>query len=542
VSAPIVNLGRDFTQPVGIPYDPANTTQVHPYDLQYVMWAIGGAPPPPIVGLAAQGAVRSAAFYLGPKPENEEGTPVISEAGVGTFTELIPDGGAYRKVGTVAKPWHEVRANFLYGNGSSITGVTHPADLAAYQLLSAKGVANGYAALDSDGKVPAAQLPAIAITDTFVVVSEVAMLALDAETGDVAIRTDLTKSFILAGTDPTQLADWQEILAPNSVTSVFGSTGAITALTVGNGMSLGYSGTGTINASALGGATFAAPGAIGSTTPAAGNFTTLGATGRITASTDLLLNAAGLAVLLYGNPGYIDGFRSVMPGFASESSDAFAASAFFLTSGGLTSDVGFKRGGTNVARLTNGSTGAGILQFGSLSKISSPSDGVVALTDNAGTAFVGLQFGGVTSSFPMWKRSSAQLQARLADDSGFADIHGSYVAAKGGGFQSVNASDTSFYALLANNLQLNDVFQIKWSSDSTYYGTPDLYLDRAAANVLAVTSNGTTGGAAIELFEMTAPGNPGTGGARFYAIDNGGKTEVICKFDDGSTAQVCIQP
>jgi hypothetical protein len=91
-----------------------------------------------------------------------------------------------------------------------------------------RGSANGVASLDAGGKVPTSQLPALAITDTFVVASQAAMLALTAETGDVAVRTDLNKTFILAGDDPTTLGDWQEVLAPTAaVSSVNGYTGAV---------------------------------------------------------------------------------------------------------------------------------------------------------------------------------------------------------------------------------------------------------------------------------------------------------------------------
>jgi hypothetical protein len=48
-------------------------------------------------------------------------------------------------------------------------------------------------------KLQNSDLPAIAITDTFVVSSQTALLALTAERGDVAVRTDLNKSFILKG-------------------------------------------------------------------------------------------------------------------------------------------------------------------------------------------------------------------------------------------------------------------------------------------------------------------------------------------------------
>lgn len=86
--------------------------------------------------------------------------------------------------------------------------------------------------LGSNGKLPSTIIPASAITDTFVVSSENAMLALStAEVGDVAVRTDLNKSFILKTDGASTLANWQELLTPtDSVTSVNGMTGAVTGL------------------------------------------------------------------------------------------------------------------------------------------------------------------------------------------------------------------------------------------------------------------------------------------------------------------------
>jgi hypothetical protein len=82
--------------------------------------------------------------------------------------------------------------------------------------------------LDVNGKLSNNVLPALAITNTFVVAAQAAMLALSAEEGDIAIRTDLNKSFILAGDDPTSLVNWQELLTPtDAVSSVNGQTGAV---------------------------------------------------------------------------------------------------------------------------------------------------------------------------------------------------------------------------------------------------------------------------------------------------------------------------
>lgn len=114
---------------------------------------------------------------------------------------------------------------------SNISG--KPTTVAGYGITDAVsagliGAPDGLATLDSSGKLTAGQLPPISITDTFVVASQAAMLALAAQTGDVAVRTDLNKSYILKGTDPSVLADWQELLSPtDAVTSVNGQTGVV---------------------------------------------------------------------------------------------------------------------------------------------------------------------------------------------------------------------------------------------------------------------------------------------------------------------------
>jgi hypothetical protein len=82
--------------------------------------------------------------------------------------------------------------------------------------------------LDSNGKLVESIIPAVAITETYVVDSETAMLALNAQVGDVAIRTDVSKSFILQTTPATTAANWKELLTPDSkVISVNGKQGAV---------------------------------------------------------------------------------------------------------------------------------------------------------------------------------------------------------------------------------------------------------------------------------------------------------------------------
>ncbi|MDQ6531283.1 tail fiber domain-containing protein [Flavobacterium sp. LHD-85] len=98
--------------------------------------------------------------------------------------------------------------------------------------ISNKNAVNGYAGLGADGKLIAAQLPSIAIKNTFVTASQTAMLALIAETGDMAIRSDVNKSYVLKGTNPALINDWQELLTPpDAVTTVFGRNGAVVSQT-----------------------------------------------------------------------------------------------------------------------------------------------------------------------------------------------------------------------------------------------------------------------------------------------------------------------
>ncbi len=91
--------------------------------------------------------------------------------------------------------------------------------------------------LDASGKLADSVVPKIAMTNTYVVASQTAMLALsNAQEGDVAVRTDLNKTFILKAAPYSTLANWQELLTPtDAVTSVNGSTGAVTISLAGLG-------------------------------------------------------------------------------------------------------------------------------------------------------------------------------------------------------------------------------------------------------------------------------------------------------------------
>lgn len=105
---------------------------------------------------------------------------------------------------------------------STVTGLQSALDNKLETSL--KGAVNGLAELDSGGKVPTNQLPAIAITETFVVADLTARDALTPEQGDVAIVLDIglgeSASYIWDG------VVWQKLLTPtDGVTAVTGGTG-----------------------------------------------------------------------------------------------------------------------------------------------------------------------------------------------------------------------------------------------------------------------------------------------------------------------------
>ena len=92
-----------------------------------------------------------------------------------------------------------------------------------------KGAANGYASLGADSKVPAAQIPDIAVSDYLgSVANQTAMLALTGEKGDWCTRSDTGTNFIITGADPSVIGGWTELSYPTApVTSVNSATGVV---------------------------------------------------------------------------------------------------------------------------------------------------------------------------------------------------------------------------------------------------------------------------------------------------------------------------
>jgi hypothetical protein len=84
--------------------------------------------------------------------------------------------------------------------------------------------------------------------------------------------------------------------------------------------------------------------------------------------------------------------------------------------------------------------------------------------------------------------------------------------------------------------------QYRWSSTVDATAAIDAGLARDAANIIRVT-NGSTGGGAMQLTEMTAPAAPAADNVRIYAEDDGaGKTRLMARFATGAAVQLAIEP
>lgn len=95
----------------------------------------------------------------------------------------------------------------------------------------------------ANGKISDTVLPPLAITDTHAVADEAEMLALDAQRGDIAIRADENKSYILKQTPATDRTNWLELKSPDcKVHSVNGKVGDVVLSTtdVSEGENLYY--------------------------------------------------------------------------------------------------------------------------------------------------------------------------------------------------------------------------------------------------------------------------------------------------------------
>lgn len=138
------------------------------------------------------------------------------------------DGSAVKfKIGDGVKTWNDL----TYASNSeemiiSIDSVTGAGTAAKADI----GFQSGQVpVLDALGKLNSSTIPQIAITDIFTVASQAEMLAVSgAHRGDIAIRTDIDRTFILTADSASALENWVELKTPtDAVISVNAKTGAV---------------------------------------------------------------------------------------------------------------------------------------------------------------------------------------------------------------------------------------------------------------------------------------------------------------------------
>ena len=131
----------------------------------------------------------------------------------------------------------EVLSNGTSAGGSLITNLGTPTattdaatkgyvdnSVSGLEDQTNKNIAGGYVGLESDGKIDQSYLPSgITLGTVYTVADQPSQDALSPVSGDVAIRTDESKTYVYDGTS------WQELQNPTgAVTSVSGRTGVVT--------------------------------------------------------------------------------------------------------------------------------------------------------------------------------------------------------------------------------------------------------------------------------------------------------------------------
>lgn len=160
-------------------------------------------------------------------------------------------------------------------------------------------------------------------------------------------------------------------------------------------------------------------------------------------------------------------------------------------SGGAIQAGGLIQSSSYVQAGASAPGGSGGFYIGGNGGLSSNAAGIFTLTNNAGTDFGRLQFGGTTSSFPAIKRSGAGLAIRLADDTADAALSVGSLTFPNGSINSTG--DASFGA--ANFVISGGVFAYTGmyslgfygfsNSTATIGGTFDIRLYRDGAGLLA---------------------------------------------------------
>lgn len=150
--------------------------------------------------------------------------PALNDTNLNHMEQGIGDAASIADASLPASSYQAPPVQSVAGKTGAV--ILSPADVGAL-AATARGASEGVAELVG-GLLPTSRLPALAINDTFTVNTQAAMLTLNAQRGDMAIRTDFTpnRTYILTADAPATLANWVQV-SFGSVASVNGQTGVI---------------------------------------------------------------------------------------------------------------------------------------------------------------------------------------------------------------------------------------------------------------------------------------------------------------------------
>jgi hypothetical protein len=211
----------------------------------------------------------------------------------------------------------------------------------------------------------------------------------------------------------------------------------------------------------------------------------------------------------------------------AQSADASLTALNLTASGSVFATAG------NVWAASCIANGSGSLMWDARARMYSPADGIVRLADAAGTSFARLQFGGTTSAFPSLKRNGAGLEARLADDSGYANLTGATM---------VVMSSVSLVATSILNWNTRSVLSTPADGQFVFRNNGDsagIGLDFATDSILKVRNRAHSGYATLDAFAYRASGVAGVsfGPAQPNSITTvNGIVTAISEGDPGDSA------
>jgi hypothetical protein len=203
----------------------------------------------------------------------------------------------------------------------------------------------------------------------------------------------------------------------------------------------------------------------------------------------------------------------------------------------VSQDTILRRDAANTLAQRNGTNAQAFRLYNTFTDASNYERGFMQWASNV--LQIGAEAAGTGSNraLALWAGGAARLTVNTDGTislpaSSIINASGTYAAGGGGGGA----------AIATTGVFIGSGEQVKWSSTAAWSGSIDAGLGRAAANVLRVT-NGSTGGGAMQLTEMTAPAAPAADNVRIYAEDDGaGKTRLMARFASGAAVQIAIEP